>query len=581
MSHPDPTALVRTPAERRQLWLFLLIALVVIGAGIGLRDPWPSDEPRFTLVAKHMVESGEWLITHSGSELYSDKPPMFMALQAAAYTLTGAWRVAFLLPSLLAALGTLFLIYDLGRRLWNHRTGLWAAIAVLATIQFVYQSKRAQIDPLVTFFITLANYGLLRHFLLGPDWRAYWLGCFAAGLGVITKGVGVLALLMFVPYLFARWRDWNELPKIDGGAWRWLAGAFAFLVAIALWIVPMVLTVRSNGSPEYRAYLEDILFRQTAARYTDSWDHHQPPWYFLGVIITSWLPLTFALIAVVPRWLERIRACDARFLLPLAWVVLIILFFSFPSGKRDVYIMPALPWVALLAAPYLDALVQRRGFRWTLFGFTVLLAGLFLGLGIGARGGWIARANDLVVARGLGDSGVQLWNFIIAVGVLAALAAVVFRVRRSALGLGLTLAGMWLLWGFWAYPILNDANSAAKVMRKAGEIAGAEGQIGLVGWKEQNLLLADRAVTEFGFLKPKSEQLAEAIRWQEADPERRWIFILDNLMAPCVDPGRSVLVGHANRRAWMMFRSDAVAGECRGGRVPAGKVETPEEANAE
>ena len=175
----------------------------------------------------------------------------------------------------------------------------------------------------------------------------------------------------------------------------------------------------------------------------------------------------------------------------------------------------------------------------------------------------------------------QLWNFIIAVGVLAALAAVVFRVRRSALGLGLTLAGMWLLWGFWAYPILNDANSAAKVMRKAGEIAGAEGQIGLVGWKEQNLLLADRAVTEFGFLKPKSEQLAEAIRWQEADPERRWIFILDNLMAPCVDPGRSVLVGHANRRAWMMFRSDAVAGECRGGRVPAGKVETPEEANAE
>ena len=35
-----------TPLERRRFWLLLLIALVVIGAGMGLRDPWPSDEPR-------------------------------------------------------------------------------------------------------------------------------------------------------------------------------------------------------------------------------------------------------------------------------------------------------------------------------------------------------------------------------------------------------------------------------------------------------------------------------------------------------------------------------------------------------
>src|SRR5690606_27838474 len=99
--------------ERRQLWLFLLIALIVLGAGIGLRDPWPSDEPRFVLVAKHMVESGNWLIPHRGSELYADKPPTFMILQAAAYQAVGNWRIAFLLPSLLAALGTLFLVCDL------------------------------------------------------------------------------------------------------------------------------------------------------------------------------------------------------------------------------------------------------------------------------------------------------------------------------------------------------------------------------------------------------------------------------------------------------------------------------------
>ncbi|MFZ1390783.1 MAG: glycosyltransferase family 39 protein [Dokdonella sp.] len=576
---PGPHA--RTPRERREFWLFMLVALIVLGAGIGLRDPWPADEPRFALVARHMVESGEWLITHRGSELYSDKPPMFMAMQAASYKLSGNWRIAFLLPSLLAALGTLFLIYDFGRRQWNHRVGLWAGVAVLTTFQFAYQSKRAQIDPLVTFFITLANYGLLRHFLLGPDWRAYWIGCFAAGLGVISKGVGVLALLMFLPYLFARWRKWENLPRFEGGVFAWLGGALAFLAAVALWIVPMVITVRGSGSAEYAAYLQDILFRQTAARYTDSWDHHQPAWYFLGVIVFGWLPLTIALVGVLPRWVERIRARDARFLLPLAWVVLIILFFSFPSGKRDVYILPALPWVALLTAPYLDDLVQRAWFRWLLFALTAALALVFLGAGIGAWNGMIPRANDLVVERGLGDAGTGLWIFLVAVGAVAAFSAVLFRVRRSVIGIGVTIAAMWLGWGFWIYPLLNDSTSAAQVMRRAGEIAGADGEIALVGWKEQNLLLADRKVTEFGFRKPRPRQLAEAIRWQEESPAGRWIFILDKAMAPCIDPARARVVGHANRREWLMFRADAVMPACRGGVVPDEAVESNDEANAE
>src|SRR3546814_4378653 len=64
------------PATRtfRETWLFWILALLVLGAGLGLRDPWPADEPRFALVAKHMVESGDWLFPHRGSELYADKP---------------------------------------------------------------------------------------------------------------------------------------------------------------------------------------------------------------------------------------------------------------------------------------------------------------------------------------------------------------------------------------------------------------------------------------------------------------------------------------------------------------------------
>ncbi len=69
---------------------------------------------------------------------------------------------------------------------------------MLVTIHFTYQMRNAQIDPLLLGWITLANYGLLRHLLLGPSWRWFAVGCFFAGVGVVTKGVGVLALLMLV-----------------------------------------------------------------------------------------------------------------------------------------------------------------------------------------------------------------------------------------------------------------------------------------------------------------------------------------------------------------------------------------------
>jgi 4-amino-4-deoxy-L-arabinose transferase-like glycosyltransferase len=573
MCTPMPSSLALDPApltaqQRRHFWLFMLVALIVLSAGIGLRDPWPSDEPRFALVAKHMVESGDWLFTHRGSELYSDKPPAFMQMQAAAYTLTGHWRIAFLLPSLLAALGTLFLIHDLGRRLWNPRVGLWAAAALLATFQFAYQSKRAQIDPVVTFFITAANYGLLRHFLLGPDWRAWWLGCFAAGLGVITKGVGVLALLMIIPYVFARRAHWQHVTTTRDSAWPWAGGALAFLAAIGVWLVPMLASVLSDGTPEQHAYMHDILFRQTAGRYAGSWSHEQPAWYFAEVIAFAWLPLSLALVPAVPHWRHALKVRDARFLLPLGWVVLVLVFFSVSRGKRDVYILPALPWIALMLAPFLDDIVARPWFRRSVLLFVVVLSALFAGVGIAAWLGRVPRADALVEARGFGDAGRALWAMFATIGVVGLLAALAFRVRRALHALAATLVALWLAWGLVAYPLLNEANSSRGLMRQAADVAGANGEIALVAWKEQNLLFADRPVADFGFRTEWHEQLAAAIRWQEAAPAQRWVFAQQPAIEGCVDMAAATVLGNANRRRWVMFRSDAVRPACRGGNVP-------------
>ena len=90
------------PAPFHFAWLILLAALS-LAAGLGLREPSPPDEPRFVLAAQDMVTSGQWLFPHRGRELYAEKPPVFMWTQAASYSVVGNWRIAFLLPSLLAA----------------------------------------------------------------------------------------------------------------------------------------------------------------------------------------------------------------------------------------------------------------------------------------------------------------------------------------------------------------------------------------------------------------------------------------------------------------------------------------------
>jgi 4-amino-4-deoxy-L-arabinose transferase-like glycosyltransferase len=555
-----PNPFLRLDARTRDTWLFWMVALLVLGAGMGLRDPWPADEPRFALVAKQMVESGNWLFPHRGVELYSDKPPMLMWLQAAFYSVFGNWRVAFLLPSLLAALGTLWCVQDLGRRLWTRKVGLYAAWALLFAFQFTWQAKKAQIDPLVTFFITLANYGLLRHLLLGPDWRWWALGWFAAGLGVITKGVGAIALLMLVPAALAAWRDWPRVRLHVRDGRFWLA-PLAFLVAVSIWLVPVVVAALSKGLPEYQAYLHDILFRQTAGRYARSWDHHQPAWYHLGVMLTMWIPPALALPWAIPAWWRRLKRRDARYLLPLAWWALVVVFFSIPDGKRDVYIMPALPMMCLALAPLLPGLLRKRWARALLLGLAGAVAVLFLAGGIGVLGGTSALATRLEVQRGLDPAGIRAGGWmLLAIGVWSLACVLAFR-RRAVLALHSTLSGLWVVFSLVGYPILNDASSARGVMTDAGRRIGPEAELGLVAWKEQNLLMADRAAVTFGFTMAWEEQMRLGGIWQAQAPGR-WLLVREAALQDCVDRDRIELAGISNRRRWWLVPPGAVTGEC-------------------
>ncbi|HKU78974.1 MAG TPA: glycosyltransferase family 39 protein, partial [Rhodanobacteraceae bacterium] len=551
--------------ERVQLALLFGFALLLLGLGIGLRDPWPSDEPRFALVAREMLASGQWLFPHRGVELYSDKPPMFMWLEACAYAITGGWRGWFLLPSLLAGLGSIALVYDVVRRQRDHRAGLLAAIAVLVSFDFTFQMRGAQIDGVEVFWITLAMYGLLRHLLLGPAWRWYAIGFLAAGLGVITKGVGVLALLVFVPFWFARWRGWHGVLPTQGWNPRWWL-ALLFLVPILGWALPMLWSALHlhAGDAAYARYAHDILLGQTVSRYAEPAHHIHPWWFYLSVIAFEWLPLSLAIPWAIPRWVRALRARDARTLLPLAWVVLVVIFFSLSGGKRDVYILPALPAAAIALAPLLPGILRRASFRWALWALILLLGLVLLVAGIGMHTGHLPKLVALA-SSALNGSPQPLIAMMLGIGSAGVLIALVARPRHAPWGWCAFALVAWGTWGLVAYPLLNGYSSSRAVMARTASLVPADDPIALVAWKEQNLLLLDmlgRETVNFGFKLAWHEQLRRALAWQAADPAHRWIFAYGKVLAPCVREADTIPVGHANRRDWYLFNHGAVVPGC-------------------
>ena len=546
---------------RRDLWLFWLFALLLLATGLGLRDPWPADEPRFALVAKQMVESGDWLFPHRGTELYSDKPPLFMWMQAGLLWLTGEMRIAFLLPSLLAALGTLWCVVDLGSRLWTRRIGVYAGWAVLLTLQFTWQAKKAQIDPMVVFWITLSCYALLRHVLRGPDWRLWVLGWAAAGLGTITKGVGVLALLVLVPAGIASLRGWPGVRVQARDARFWL-GPLAFIAACGVWLVPMLVAALGHGSGDYRAYVDDILLRQTVTRYANSWHHGQPWWYFIEVALTAWLPTMLALPWALPAWRRRLRRRDARYLVPLGWVLLVFVFFSIPSGKRDMYILPALPMLALALAPLLPGLLRKPAAQRVLLGFVALFSMVALAAGLAMLLGEPGFERRFMDGRDAHVAGGLAWMFT-AVGGFGLGACLWFGRRRAHAALVAMLAALWVLYSLVGAPLLNDGSSSRGLMRNVGAAIGPDAELGLVGWREQQLLMADRPAADFGFKREPALQFADGVRWQHARPASRWLLVEQGEGLPaCIDPARARDMDVANGRRWWLLDAEATRG-CR------------------
>ena len=163
----------------------------------------------------------------------------------------------------------------------------------------------------------------------------------------------------------------------------------------------------------YKRQRDNILFKQTVTRYADSWHHIKPLWYYLvDVIPLFWLPISLALPWLIPNWYRAIRQGDARIILPLGWIVLVLLFFSISPGKRGVYILPALPMLAIISAPYFNSIINKKIFNWSLWALVLVVSIVLAGFGLS---GLLDSTYTLELQE---KFGISPWSFFTVTGCL-------------------------------------------------------------------------------------------------------------------------------------------------------------------
>ncbi|HEY8010751.1 MAG TPA: glycosyltransferase family 39 protein [Rudaea sp.] len=345
-------------ADWRLHWFLLLLPVALFLPAV------PIDETRYLSVAWEMRYTGNFLLLHLNGAPYSDKGPLLFWLINLAWTVAGlqVWIVR--LGMLGTSLASLFLFDRLARRLNGDVGFATRATTILAgTAFFALFANLIMFDMLLTACVLLALHGVLD--LDARRWlRGTLIFALGLGLGLLNKGP-VMLLDACLVALLAPW--WSATARQYPS--RWYACLLLGVLGSAVIGLAYMLVAGGWG------YVNDVLFRQTAARMTKSFAHARPIWWYLMVLPFLILPWIVSLRAPWRAWRNSLTASKAaRF--GIAWFLPAFLVFCKLSGKQPHYLLPLLPGLALYFAHVLgDDAARVRG---RLFGLLLVLLGLFL-----------------------------------------------------------------------------------------------------------------------------------------------------------------------------------------------------------
>jgi 4-amino-4-deoxy-L-arabinose transferase-like glycosyltransferase len=361
-------------ADRGMLPIALLILAILTGAAIFSRPMTPIDETRYISVAWEMWLRGDFLVPFKNGAPYSHKPPLMIWMFQAGWAVFGVNEWWPRLVSPLFSAGGLVLTMLLARRLWPGHAGLGGqSVVVLAScLLWTIFSTSAMFDVLLAFFTLMGMHGTLLA-ADGKTSRGFALVGLAIGLGVLAKGPVILLHILPVAILAPWWNRGN--PNLRWA--RWFGGillAVLLGVAIALvWAIPAGM----SGGEEYR---RAIFWGQTADRMVQSFAHRRPLWWYLPLLPVMFFPwfvwpgLWRSLLQFGREGLDR----GGRFC--LAWMLPVLIAFSFISGKQPHYLVPVFPAFALLVARVTSNRACGRGF-WLPSLLVLAVGGALLALG--------------------------------------------------------------------------------------------------------------------------------------------------------------------------------------------------------
>lgn len=436
-----------------------VLAALLFFFGLGWRDFWAPVEPRYAEIARVMFSKNHWLVPTVNGDLYTDKPILYFWMVLIGAKIFGAvneWTVR--LPAALGGVGFVLATYFMGRDFLSARTGLIAAALVATSMRVIWEARWAHVDMLFCACFVLAVYFAARALLRRGKPNEILLAYVFVALATLTKGlIGiVLPGLIFAAFVLVR-RDWRMI-----GAAKLHWGILIFLLVAGPWFY--LVSRATNGK-----WLADFIYIHHIQRYTAGAGHRQPIYYYLTTLPVDFLPWTIflfpALLAYRPY---RSRCAEPRAQFFLLWFLSVFVFFTLSDTKRDLYLLPLMPTLALFIGKYFDdlsrgALAQDSIYCW----LTMVFFGMIAGAGIAlAPAAWLFRPDTL--AQTLRASVVLF---------VGAACAVFFARRRRPLVVITSVAAMMALnvlcAALWIMPYLETFKSPRPFSRQVMKIVPA------------------------------------------------------------------------------------------------------------
>ncbi|HTH48736.1 MAG TPA: glycosyltransferase family 39 protein [Candidatus Limnocylindria bacterium] len=455
----------RTASPGFSRWLLPAFVAFVLLAFLGTRGLNEPDEGRYGELGREMLFGHDWLVPHLNGIGHFQKPPLIYWLTALTLYLCGNNEWGVRLPSALAAAGTIWCTFLIGRTLFSRAVAVTAALVLVSGFEFFALARTLTPDMPMTFWITAAILCFVRATQAqgegagGRPWN--WLFFVAMGGGFFTKGP--MGFVVPLAAAFAWQRSARGTPQ--RARLPWVPGLIVALALGLSWFV-----VLSLQNPELRSYfVGDELVKRFASK---AHGRSKPPWFFLPVLLGGWLPWTCFLPAVLVtawrRWRqpERLPAWQA---LLLGWTVIPFVILSLSGSKLLTYILPLFPALALGLAAWLHAhaaskpaLLGRRLAFWCLF-----LPPVALG----------------VLQRVRPDLGLSLWVPAVLIGLLFALAVAIRRASAAEPGQAFNrlAIGAALLWVALSTqvdalnPLLSRQASVRELAQTARDFSGPDG----------------------------------------------------------------------------------------------------------